>query len=156
MDFEEKIRCLKKFRIFVKNVKPGCAPMSLVGTAMPVLVLQARRLSLSPINLLSQLVGVLHWYNRYIVTIVTLLHWYVGTLLHCYIGTTVTLLHWYTVTLVHWYIGTIVTLVQLLHCHMVTLVVVLQFRLVSKSGSTWYSPPSPASDENSTRPEFPT
>ena len=140
MDFEEKIRCLKKFRIFVKNVKPGCAPMSLVGTAMPVLVLQARRLSLSPINLLSQLVGVLHWYNRYIVTIVTLLHWYTGTL----------------VQLLHWYIGTIVTLVQLLHCHMVTLVVVLQFRLVSKSGSTWYSPPSPASDENSTRPEFPT
>jgi len=37
-------------------VRPGCAPMSLVGTAMPVLVLQARRLSLSPINLLSQLV----------------------------------------------------------------------------------------------------
>jgi hypothetical protein len=33
--------------------------MSLIGTAMPVLVLQARRLSLSPINLLSQLVGVL-------------------------------------------------------------------------------------------------
>ena len=98
MDFEEKIRCLKKFRIFVKNVKPGCAPMSLVGTAMPVLVLQARRLSLSPINLLSQLVGVLHWYNRYIVTIVTLLHWYTGTL--------VQLLHWYNcyiVTWLHWW-----------------------------------------------------
>ena len=96
MDFEEKIRCLKKFRIFVKNVKPGCAPMSLVGTAMPVLVLQARRLSLSPINLLSQLVGVLHWYNRYIVTLV---HCYTGTLVHwynCYTGTIVTLSHGYT------------------------------------------------------------